>query len=135
MQLLHSFCEISGLRLNTSKTVCLWIGSKRNSQDRPCPEYNLLWTKEPITILGVQISTNRAEIPHLKYHSRISALNRTLSPWLQRSLTPFGRCLVVKSLALSKLTYLFSVLPSPSLTLIRQVERIFNSFGDPNEIE
>ena len=53
MLLVNSFCEISGLKLYTSKTVCLWIGSKRNSRDRLCQEYNLAWTNEPVTILGV----------------------------------------------------------------------------------
>lgn len=123
MLLVNSFCEISGLKLNTSKTVCLWIGSKRNSRDRLCQEHNLAWTNEPVTILGVQISTKLDEIPRLNYDKRLSDIKKTLTPWLRRSLTPFGRCIIVKSLALSKLTYLFSVLPSPDSRLLRSVER------------
>ena len=128
LQLIYSFCNVSGLKLNTSKTICLWIGAKRNSPDRPCREYNLLWTNEAITILGVQISTDLNEIARLNYDNRINVIKRTLTPWLQRSLTPFGRCIIVKNLALSKLTYLFSVLPSPDAQLLRQVERIFFEF-------
>ena len=30
-QSIYSFCKISGLKLNASKIVCLWIGAKRNS--------------------------------------------------------------------------------------------------------
>ena len=97
LQSIYSFCKISGLKLNASKTVCLWIGEKRNSTEKCCQEYNLQWTNGPVTILGVQVSANLAEIPRLNYDDRILTIKNTLSPWLQRSLTPFGRCLIVKS--------------------------------------
>ena len=36
LQSIYSFCKISGLKLNASKTVCYWIGEKRNSTEKCC---------------------------------------------------------------------------------------------------
>ena len=128
LQLIGAFCKISGLNLNLNKTTCLWIGAKRNSTSRLCGDYGLVWATEAITVLGVQISTNLKEIPRLNYENHLDATKRLLTPWLQRSLSPYGRCLLVKSLALSKLTYLLSILPTPEAEFLRKMERTFYEF-------
>ena len=122
LKVVTKFGKGTGLCLNKEKTACLWIGAKRNSSERLCPEHGLLWTDGTVTVLGIKISTNIKEIPDLNYREKIRDFDNTLSPWSQRHLTPYGRCLLVKSLALSKFTYPFSVLPNPSKADMKRIE-------------
>ena len=50
---LNSFGNLSGLRLNPSKTKALWLGSLTNRKDEP---FNFKWPKEPLRVLGTYIS-------------------------------------------------------------------------------
>ena len=51
---LNSFGNLSGLRLNPSKTKALWLGSLTNRKDEP---FNSKWPKEPaLRVLGTYIS-------------------------------------------------------------------------------
>ena len=47
---LNSFGNLSGLRLNPSKTktLCNWLGSLRNRKDEP---FNFKWPKEPLRVM------------------------------------------------------------------------------------
>ena len=49
---LNSFGNLSGLRLNPSKTEALWLGSSRNRKDEP---FNFKWPKEPLRVLRTYI--------------------------------------------------------------------------------
>ena len=40
---IHKFGNISGLKINMSKTQLTWVGDKRFSTDTLCPELNLTW--------------------------------------------------------------------------------------------
>ena len=42
LQLIRSFCNVSGLKLNTSKTVCMWIGAKNHSTEGHAKTITLL---------------------------------------------------------------------------------------------
>ena len=49
-QLLDKFKELSGLKVNSSKTEGMWIGSLKNSESKPL---RIKWPTEPIKALGV----------------------------------------------------------------------------------
>ena len=48
--LLNSFEYISGLQINYTKTEGMWIGSSKNSNDKP---FGIKWPDEPVKALGV----------------------------------------------------------------------------------
>ena len=52
-KLLESFQHLSGLKVNSSKTEGLWIGSLKNNQIKP---FGIKWPEEPIKALGVFFS-------------------------------------------------------------------------------
>ena len=45
LSLLESFKDISGLKINCTKTEAMWIGSSRNNKSKP---FGLKWPSEPI---------------------------------------------------------------------------------------
>ena len=59
--------------------------------------------------LGNFFSTNTKNIIKLNYDQKYSEIEKILKTWEKRSLTPFGKITVIKTLAVSKLTYLFKL--------------------------
>ena len=53
-----NFRDISGLKLNPSKTKALWLGSWRHRQDKP---FGFHWPEKLIRVLGTFISYNEKE--------------------------------------------------------------------------
>ena len=125
----ESFEAISGLRLNKHKTYCTWIGDQSRTKDFICEDIGLKWTREPIEILGIQISSDTlVDMVQQNYFNKIEKLQQRLNPWLQRGLTPYGKIHLIKSVALSQLTYVMSVLPHPGADMIKKIEDIIFQF-------
>ena len=51
-----------------------------------------------------------------------------MAPWTQRSLTPLGRVLLVKSLLLSKFVHLFAVIENPEKSYMARLESLLFKF-------
>ena len=64
-QLLAKFKELSGLKLNSSKTEGLWIGSLKNTESKPL---GIKWPTEPIKALGVFFTYDQ-KLSHFKNFS------------------------------------------------------------------
>ena len=120
LKVLKSFSKISGLCVNYSKSSVLKIGSLKNDETILHPDANLIWSKGPVKFLGVNISLNKQLLFELNYEVQFQKLSKILNIWLQRGLTPIGRVLVIKSLAISQLTYLLSVLPNPPDSFLKK---------------
>ena len=56
---LDNFGDISGLKLNPSKTKALWLGSWRHRQDKP---FGFHWPEKPIRVLGTFILIMRKKM-------------------------------------------------------------------------
>ena len=48
--------------------------------------------------------------------------------WSKRILTPLGKTIVIKSLALSKINHLILALPSPSKKIIDEIQKLFYDY-------
>lgn len=107
---LNNFGDISGLKLNPSKTKALWLGSWRHRKDKP---YGFLWPEKPIRALGTCISYNEKENEKYNFTLKLQKLKTILDIWNCRSLTLFGRCLITKSLYISQLVLTISSLDVP----------------------
>ena len=138
MMMLDKFAEVSGLRVNHDKTQIIWIGSMKNSQQRYMRDSNFQWNPGVFKVLGIKFSTNISLISELNYADKLSEIRRILNRWKKRQLTPFGRITVIKTLVLSKLTYLFLNIPDPSEAFLKQTEtELFNFLweGKPSRIK
>ena len=107
---LDNFGDISGLKLNPSKTKALWLGPWRHRQDKP---FGFQWPEKPIRVLGTFISYNEKENEKYNFTLKLQKLKTILDIWNCWSLTLFGRCLIAKSLGISQLIHSVSSLDVP----------------------
>ena len=127
LKICEDFEMVSGLKLNKSKTNIMWIGRNKIRQDILCREYGLNWTKQ-VNYLGVDIGPTMRNMADENYASKIAKLKNLLNPWIKRGLTPFGRIHLIKSMALSQLVYLMSVLEKPCKKMLKELESLMFSF-------
>ena len=107
---LDNFGDISGLKLNPSKTKALWLGSWRHRKDKP---FGFQWPEKPIRVLGTFISYNEKENEKSNFTLKLQKLKTIFDVWNCRNLTLFGRCLIMKSLGISQLVHTISSLDVP----------------------
>jgi len=67
---------------------------------------NFIWTKEPLKVLGIHISYDKAGNERKNVNQKIE----NLGTWRSRQLSIFGRCLIVKSLGFSQIVHSAAVL-------------------------
>ena len=109
-ELLSLFEKCSGLKINQAKSEMLWLGSMRHRRDAVC---NLQISDDPVYALGVHFTYN-TELSYKKnFFDKLGSLKKTLSVWSQRDLSIYGRINIVKTLALSKLVFISSVMETP----------------------
>ena len=61
MYLLNKFANMSGLKINVSKTRAVWIGCKKYNGETFNHRYKLDWTQNDFTILGIKFSATFTE--------------------------------------------------------------------------
>ena len=110
--ILDTFGEISGLQINTQKTEILRVGSLKASQIELLERKKFKW-KSRVKVLGIVISTNNNNHFILNFPQQLQNIKNTLNLWVNRKISLRGKITIVKTLALSKLVYLLSVLPTP----------------------
>jgi hypothetical protein len=138
LKVLKFYAEISGLHVNVDKTKAIWIGSMKGSENKLCHDIHLQWERDQFRLLGIQFSINLDEMISLNYTPKINEIKNLLSVWSKRILTPIGKNVVLKSLALAKLNHLFISLPNPNIDIIKQIQTMFFKFicGDaPDKVK
>ena len=109
-ELLSLYEKCSGLKINQAKSEMLWLGSMRHRSDAVC---NLQISDDRVYALGVHFTYN-TELSYKKnFFDKLGSLKKTLSVWSQRDLSIYGRINIVKTLALSKLVFISSVMETP----------------------
>ena len=59
----------------------------------------------------------------LNYCKKINEISQVLTDYSDKGLSLIGKITVIKTLAIPKLVYLFTVLPSPSNKIIQNLEK------------
>ena len=109
--LLSQFESCSGLKINQSKSEILWLGCWRHRKDHVL---DLKLSDEPIYALGVYFSYNEELATEKNIFDKLNPLKKLLNIWSSRDLSIYGRINIVKTLAISKLTFICSVLDTPN---------------------
>ena len=125
---LKNFAKISGLKINTSKTQAIWIGSMKYSETKYLPDVGLQWGRDTFTLLGVEFSVDLHEIPKMNYDKKLIKLKALIKAWEKRVLTPIGRIHVIKSLLISQFNHLFISLPNPDDNFLSKLNTILFNF-------
>ena len=124
ISLLNKFKYISGLGINIEKTEAIWLGAFKNRADAPL---GIKWSKEPVKLLGIYISSNQDLAVSYNFDKRIKKMKTMLNQWKQRDLTLIGKVLVIKSYAISQLLYIANLLPFPKHKY-KEIEDILYEF-------
>ena len=125
--MLHDFYEVSGLRLNDTKTEAFWIGSNCGKDPIQFPGRNFKWPRNKVKALGVWFSIDPEETAALNYNEKVDKVRNILSCWKYQRLTLFGKIAVLKSLVASQLVYILSPLRTNEKA-IKEVNKLFYTF-------
>ena len=104
LNLMFMFKKSSGLKINYSKTQVLQIGKA----DWNIKQFKLKSVKERIYSLGTWFYKDPQKSITENRTSKLDEFIKILQKWQCRNLTLYGRIMVVKSLALSKLNFMIS---------------------------
>ncbi len=102
LDVMNTFRSVSGLKLNLNKTEGLGLGIFKN-----VPENfkEITWPKMPIRCLGIYIGHNKGECYKRNWLDKIDKLQQLLDRWRTRSLTLFGKIIIIKALCISQLVF------------------------------
>ena len=75
---------------------------------------NLKLSEEPIYALGIFFSYNDVLATKKNFYDKLGSLKKILNIWSSRDISVYGKINIVKTLALSKLTFVCSVLDTPN---------------------
>ena len=132
---LNSFFKISGLKISVAKTKAVWFGSECDTKAPICTDLNLDWSNN-FKLLGVEFD-NKLENMHTNFDIKLREIEKLFSCWMHRNLTVYGKIVVVKTLALSKLSHLALVLPTLEKQHLKKLERLVFNFiwnGKPDKV-
>ena len=122
---LDTYSKVSGLKLNVEKTACLPIGVKKEQYE--VENFGCKWVTQ-MKILGITFTNNNKDITEQNLCPKIVQIKQEIAQWNRRRLTPLGKITVIKSLLLSKLIHILTVLPNPTQKTLKQLERVLFSF-------
>ena len=133
MDILKTFEQYAGLKLNKTKTEAMWIGKDINNVTTPL---GIKWVKH-VHSLGIFFSYDSDYVVQKNFDDRAKEFKRILDMWLQRDLSLIGKITILKSLAFSKVIYQCEVLTCPP-TFIENMNDLAFSFvwnNKPNKIK
>ena len=118
------FGNISGLKLNCTKTKAMSIGSLKGKNSKIL---NFSCIKDPIKSLGAYLSYNEDKNNEENFFNKIRKMKTKLNLWLTRDLTLYGRTLLAKTIGISQLIYTASMLTVPE-SVIKNTQAHLSSF-------
>jgi len=102
----------------------MWLGKDRNNKTKPL---GIQWPSKSIYALGVHFSYDQDTLVKENLEAKLHPLENILNLWRTRNLTTIGKINIVKTIALSKLTYIASLIPV-STDFIAKINQIISSF-------
>jgi len=78
------------------------------------------WVSE-LKVLGIVLKNNEDEMIKLNFDRKLDEITNIIKTWRSRHLTVYGKVLIIKSLLVSKLLHLFTALPNPNESFVKQL--------------
>ena len=117
------FSSFSDLSPNMSKCEIAGIESLKGVETAVC---GMLY-KDAVKIIGISFSYNKTIQNELNFRATISKKKAVLKLWRMRRLSPEGKIIVFKSLAISKFVYL-SLLTNVRNNIVEELIKIQKNF-------
>ena len=80
------------------------------------------WNPSSVKILGIWLPNDLKECIKINYDETFREIKALYNVWSKRLLTPLGRMAVLKSLILSKLVFLWLLLPNPPNEIVNAIQ-------------
>ena len=125
---LKIFYQNFGFKVNYDKTSLMRIGSLKQSDAKLITEREVVWTNNPVNILGIYTGTDLESCMNQNYDPLIEKSRRILNSWKNRHLSLFGKINVINTLVASLFVYRMTVLPSMDVVRTKTMDQIFNEF-------
>ena len=125
---IDKFGQISGLKLNSNKSVMLRSGSLKKSDQTFNTKKKFKWTSESADTLGITFSNNKQLYHDLNLVPKINDFCNCLNRWKKHNLSLIGKITVIKTFALPKLIYPLTVLETPSEEIINLINKSMFQF-------
>ena len=126
-QILDSFFQVSGLKINNDKTQIMKLGSTSQGNVDMNNVTSFCKMVPFVNVLGVYFSLDIDAQEQINYKEILSKIKISLGWWKQRDLTLFGKIQLVKVFAISKLLYVSSIMSVPSW-VIKEIDTICFNF-------
>lgn len=120
--------KASGLFMNADKTQAIMLGSRRKQGTKYMPHLKITWNPAKFKILGIWFTQDLQECEKLNYDEKLAEIKTLFKIWMKRLITPLGRVAVLKSLIVSKLVYLWILLPNPPELWINKFQKLCFQF-------
>ena len=78
--------------------------------------------------MGINFSVNLDEVSDLNYNIKIAEIEKLFNMYKRFHLSILGKITVIKTMAIPKLVYLFTVLPTPVKSIMDRIEEIISDF-------
>ena len=124
--------------MNKNKTKVIWIGKRKHSIYKLLVNAPLDWGTTQFDLLGLRFSVDLQEITNLNYSVELEKSEKLLHSWKRRTLNPLGKITVIKTFIISKVTHLFTCIPSPDVHFIKTLNTLLFSYlwdGKPDKIK
>ena len=127
--LIKIFGECSGLKANFEKTQAVWIGAKRGCGEEIRTVEPIIWNHEgKFKLLGIKYELLNADHFSVDFNEKLQSVQTLLSDWSLRNLSLVGKVTVVKTLAFPILVQILTVLPNPSMQVLKRFQTVFFNF-------
>ena len=104
------------------------LGSIRNTNSKFYSSKKLIWSDEPIKILGIMLTPAKEQLLELNSGKVLKKIEALLGMWAQRDLSLFGKILLINTLIVSQFVYKFTVLPPIPAKYVIIYEKLITSF-------
>ena len=112
------------------------MGSLRNTTVKYLKHINFLWPSESAIPLGIVFFAESKKMQEQNLYPKQINFTHCLKRWQHRHLTLICKITVIKTYALLKLIYPFTVLSDPTKEVIQKlISEIFPLFGTQNLIK
>lgn len=125
---IENFGRISGLKLNSNKSIILRVGTLAKSSLTYFPDKKFIWTSTNAKTLGITFTNNEKELLELNFLPKLQHFRNCLKSWNHRKLTLLGKVTVIKTFALPKIIYPLTVLQTPPKNILDEINKDIYKF-------
>lgn len=112
-------------KLNIDKSECILLGPLKNA----CKSIeNIKVTNAAVKTLGIYIGHDKYKCLEKKWQDKFDKISKILGSWEKRKLTLFGKKEIINTLIISKLQNNATILTSPPLKIIQQINKLILLF-------